>query len=227
MHAEEVASLRFLLLELRVISLRESVEDTVGWKIHPNLPFSVSRCYDWLRSDRIPCEVTARKFNEVWRTKAPLKVHVFLWMMFQDKLLTKVYRAKWSDDDPRCPICLGGQETSEHIMIHCSTAQQIWGIMRSVCGMPTNFHTLEELWAAGKHLKHPQDNSVKAKVTQLFVPAVTWALWLARNHFLFRGMKVYIENVWEMVTHLIREWGLYCVGASKICFQSGVLLVEE
>ncbi|KAK1293015.1 hypothetical protein QJS10_CPB17g00836 [Acorus calamus] len=53
--------------------------------------------------------------------------------------------------------------------------------------MPTNFHTLEELWAAGKHLKHPQDNSVKAKVTQLFVPAVAWALWLARNHFLFRG----------------------------------------
>ncbi|KAK1319294.1 UDP-glucuronate 4-epimerase 6 [Acorus calamus] len=50
--------------------------------------------------------------------------------------------------------------------------------------MPTNFHTLEELWAAGKHLKHPQDNSVKAKVTQL--PAVAWALWLARNHFLFR-----------------------------------------
>ncbi|KAK1312024.1 hypothetical protein QJS10_CPA07g00698 [Acorus calamus] len=45
--------------------------------------------------------------------------------------------------------------------------------------------SLEELWNEGRRMRSLGDKSAKAKVSQVLIPAVLWALWISRNHRLF------------------------------------------
>ncbi|KAK1292716.1 hypothetical protein QJS10_CPB17g01023 [Acorus calamus] len=225
---EEDASLSDLVYGLQGVLPLNSMADAAIWSPNPRDGFSVRGCYTWWRRN-IPIMVEiAQKFKEIWKTKSPLKVRFFLWLVYQDKLLTKSYRAKWAPrEDKTCLTCGGGEETTTHIMIDCPMAKLIWKRVSEATELKDGCDSLETLWRVGKQIHTRGDKSAKNKVSQIIIPAVLWALWISRNHFLFRGTKVYEENVWEMAKHHIKDWGTVCAGASSISFPMGFLHVEE
>ncbi|KAK1312855.1 hypothetical protein QJS10_CPA07g00031 [Acorus calamus] len=135
---------------------QEGVQDEVIWRPQPRLSFSVRGCYDWWRRDLPRFETTTVKAAEIWRPKIPLK----------EKLLTRVYRAKWVlDADTRCPLCEMEEETVLHLFIDCPFARQLWRLLKGATGMEDQFSSLTELWEAGRRLRSKGDRSVDVRIT--------------------------------------------------------------
>jgi hypothetical protein len=58
----------------------------------------------------------------VWKSKSLLKVRVFLWQMFHDKLPTALtFKRRWHGS-PLCRLC-NKPETVNHIFFECVFAQ--------------------------------------------------------------------------------------------------------
>ncbi|KAK1293626.1 S-norcoclaurine synthase 1 [Acorus calamus] len=130
---------------------QKGVQDEVLWRPQPRLSFSVRGFYDWWRRDLPRFETTALKAAEIWRPKIPLK----------EKLLTRVYRAKWVlDADTRCPLCEMEEETVLHLFIDCPFARQLWRLLKGATGMEDQFSSLIELWEAGRRLRSKGDRSI-------------------------------------------------------------------
>ncbi|KAK1283397.1 hypothetical protein QJS10_CPB21g01195 [Acorus calamus] len=72
--------------------------------------------------------------------------------------------------------------------------------------LPVVCSSMEELWHASKSLCAYRDKSARAKISQILILAVTWAIWLARNHLIFRGTPVYEENIWESIENFVKAW---------------------
>ncbi|KAK1322198.1 hypothetical protein QJS10_CPA03g01393 [Acorus calamus] len=50
-------------------------------------------------------------------TQNTLKIKAFTWLLFQEKILTKIARAKWShQEDTMCSLCGSAEETVEHLV---------------------------------------------------------------------------------------------------------------
>ncbi|KAK1264425.1 hypothetical protein QJS04_geneDACA014980 [Acorus gramineus] len=112
-------------------------------------------------------------------------------------------------------------------MLECPIAKQVWQRLAAMTEFKDGCSSLDELWRAGKSLRARGDKGVKAKVSHSFISAVAWALWIARNHLVFRGTLVYMENIWEMVMHAIKDWGRCCAGARSVSVRRGLLCIEE
>ena len=84
--------------------------------------FSTQSMYRFL-SDR---GVLNGRMQRLWKSKLPMKIKVFLWLAFQDRLPTGIVlkRRNWKGDD-RCVVCKV-IETSDHIFCHCPLAKFVW-----------------------------------------------------------------------------------------------------
>ncbi|KAK1277454.1 hypothetical protein QJS04_geneDACA016871 [Acorus gramineus] len=217
-----------LLRELYSVVLVDSVSDLVFWRPQPRLTFTTRGYYDWWCRDRPVFEATASKALEIWKPKIPLKVHIFLWKMYQERLLTKVYRGKWASvEGSTCSLCEAGEETLIHLFLECTVGRELWRRLKELTGMEDNNLTLNALWEAGKKLRRKEDRSAAGKISQSFIPVVSWTIWLARNHRIFRGSRVYMENLWESVLNYIKTWGIVCAGASRVMYIGRKIKIEE
>ncbi|KAK1323480.1 hypothetical protein QJS10_CPA02g00901 [Acorus calamus] len=93
---EEEVEFPDMLLELSLVEFNDPLPDKALWSPQPRMGFSVRSCYKWVRRDHPPLQATAMKWRKIWGPKIPLKVKAFVWLMFQERILTKTYRAKWS-----------------------------------------------------------------------------------------------------------------------------------
>ncbi|KAK1260477.1 hypothetical protein QJS04_geneDACA022540 [Acorus gramineus] len=61
--------------------------------------------------------------------------------------------------------------------------------------MSTAFLSLKELGEAGKELKWGEEDAVTAMISHTIVPTGVWTIWRTRNEKIFRGARVYQENM--------------------------------
>ncbi|KAK1296598.1 hypothetical protein QJS10_CPB15g00835 [Acorus calamus] len=56
------------------------------------------------------------------------------------------------------------------------------------------------------------------KIKRCLIPGGLWAIWKTRNVTIFDGQWFYFENLWDMISSLICEWGRVLEGAKKVDF---------
>ncbi|KAK1261940.1 putative ribonuclease H protein [Acorus gramineus] len=196
--------------------------DRVVWKPAPTDGFCVMSCYEWLSRSRLGAPQVARKHKEIWGCHVPLKVKTFMWLVYHERILTKAYLAKWSTNiNLACGLCGETEETVEHLFLLCPIAKEAWRWLCLATGMDGNFASLEELWRSGRRLRVVGDRSVATKVSQSYIPAVLWSIWLTRNLVVFRGCYPYVENICEGAVRFIVEWGCSCAGAGGVVMRGG------
>lgn len=61
----------------------------------------------------------------LWQLKSPPRVHVFLWLLSHNKLVTKDNLRKRNIMKPECLFC-AGHESIQHLMFDCIVAQNTW-----------------------------------------------------------------------------------------------------
>ncbi|KAK1295942.1 hypothetical protein QJS10_CPB15g00961 [Acorus calamus] len=113
------------------------------------------------------------------------KVHFFLWLVFNERLLTHAYRALWRpEDNVACGLC----EFAPGLPPPSTTCGP-WEVVLSRC----------------------EDRSTRGKILQSLVPEVMWALWLGRNDKIFGGVAVSAEGMWEGAKRCIASFKKSCV----------------
>ncbi|KAK1261141.1 hypothetical protein QJS04_geneDACA019039 [Acorus gramineus] len=209
------------------VVLDTGTEDQIRWKPHSSGCFSVKEAYKWWCRDRAGSSPIQRMLPQIWNPKVPLKIKIFSWLLYHNRVVTMVYRSKWNPTaSTTCILCLEEPETTQHLFCQCRIARRLWDAIGDATGLSVGFQSLEDLWAAGKDLHRPGMGKVAAHISQSIVPAGTWAIWLSRNATLFRGSRIYWENMWELFCGFVRDWGRFIAGAREVHFDNGRLRIE-
>ena len=93
-------------------------------------------------------------WNSIWRTKAPLRVAFFVWLVALGKILTVGnLRKKNMVLVNRCRMCKKDEESIDHWLLHCEYAQFLWDAFFSRFGfawvMPRGVVDLLHCWWLG------------------------------------------------------------------------------
>ncbi|KAK3189704.1 hypothetical protein Dsin_029265 [Dipteronia sinensis] len=169
---------------LESLSIVDNVQDTIGWSHDPTGSFTVKsfwRCYEGGNARG------QSNFTGVWQGVCPPKIEVFVWHLLHGRTLVKdvLHRlGSQVDSNVRCPICQESEESIDHLFLSCKWANSLWHrCMKwwdvSVC-LP---RSLKEWWESWMELCY-QKNSERAWRSLFF--AVTWSIWEARNHKVFK-----------------------------------------
>jgi hypothetical protein len=167
------------------VTLSET-RDSVQWVLEKSGAFSTSSLYN---------EITFTGFSNrglmnVWKTKVPLKIRIFLWQVINDKIRSaeQLKKRNWSGS-VACKMC-GVLESTSHIFFHCALASFCWCMCRDVLGWPF----LPSDAANVFNFCYNSSNKQTRRVLYLF-GAVSWSLWLIRNEFVFQNIVIHSPNV--------------------------------
>ncbi|WVZ77096.1 hypothetical protein U9M48_024997, partial [Paspalum notatum var. saurae] len=160
-----------LVLRVSNIMLQEE-NDIFIWDLPRNGSFTIRSMYKYLVNSNIPVP------QDIWHTKLPLKIKIFIWYLKKGVLLTKynLSRRNWHGDKS-CAFC-GRTETIQNLSFECQYAKFLWR-----CGQKHS--TLLLLGATG----------------------LCWALWLSRNDIVFAKTppKSFLQVLFRG-THWLRVW---------------------
>jgi hypothetical protein len=121
--------------------------------------------------------VVSRRMKEVWLTRVPLKVRIFMWQMFHDRLQSaeQLKKRNWKGEIS-CPLC-GVVEDVNHIMFRCVCNRFAWAVVKEALGwkqLPSSLEEFTQGWL---------DGSFKAnnRIILFCLGAMCWSLWKVRN----------------------------------------------
>lgn len=96
--------------------------DRIIWRWKSTGQFYVHSLYTWLDYGGMKDKV----YTTLWKTKIPLKIKIFMWLVKEGKILTKDNLAKkgWSGN-MTCQFC-NLVETIDHLFVTCPVISAIW-----------------------------------------------------------------------------------------------------
>jgi hypothetical protein len=181
-------------------SLHLSVEeDAVIWKFDSKGVYSVSSLYAIVNFRGImPVHIPA-----VWRIKVQPRVHVFLWLLVNNKLLSRDNLSKRQHvPDVSCVFC-SEVESVTHLFFECVVASEMWNQISMLTGikLQVNLFSVSSLWICEKTNQVP--NIVHA--------AALWSLWKLRNDLCFNGSGwSCMQVLYLKVAHTLERWKVLC-----------------
>lgn len=119
-----------------------SLLDKIVWRWHSSGQFTVKSLYKWLEYRGIKNST----YTTLWKTKFPLKIKIFLWLVRQCKILTKDNLAKngWIEDQT-CAFC-NSLETIDHFFVTYPVISSIWTWIASQNNFTFNCEHLDDIW---------------------------------------------------------------------------------
>jgi hypothetical protein len=114
----------------------------------------------------------------VWKLQVPPRIHIFLWLLTKNKILTRDNLVKMKKlDDVTCLFCTK-LETVRHFFFECCVAKNIWETISKLIGfcVGNDFEFVAKLWLNDKKYKH----------VNVLTAVVLWILWKTRNNLCFQ-----------------------------------------
>jgi zinc-binding in reverse transcriptase len=138
--------------------------------------FSINSCYSWL----IFGGIKNNSFQITWTATIPLKIKIFLWLVKQNKILTKdnLRKRGWIGNNT-CVFC-NEIETVDHLFLHCSITICIWTWITGYNNLNFQICTIEELWYLDYNIPYKDSN-----LCEIVRGAVLWTIWNERNKIIF------------------------------------------
>jgi hypothetical protein len=116
----------------------------------------------------------------VWKLQVPPRIHIFLWLLANNKLLTRDNLAKRREaEDKTCLFC-SEQETVHHVFFDCCVAKLAWESISNACSVDlgSDFKSVAKWW-----IRHEKCASLNT-----FTAAVLWSIWRLRNELCSQGV---------------------------------------
>nr|GEY82698.1 RNA-directed DNA polymerase, eukaryota, reverse transcriptase zinc-binding domain protein [Tanacetum cinerariifolium] len=160
------------------------------WNLDPIGDFSVKSVRDFIDDLMLPNEGTATR----WIKYIPLKINIFSWRVYLDKLPTRANISLRGIDIPNimCHICNSSVESSDHLFFSCKLAKDLfkkvtrWWELEYV-----DIHSYGDWLEWIKSLKFP--NRLK-DIFEAICYVLWWSIWKHRNQSIFGGMKQRLGN---------------------------------
>jgi hypothetical protein len=96
--------------------------------------------------------VTPNFLPAVWKLNVPPRIQFFLWLVSQNKILTRDNLGKRRNvDDPTCLFCKE-PESVDHLLFGCVVASRTWELVSQVVGvdMGSGYELVASLWLCNK-----------------------------------------------------------------------------
>lgn len=170
--------------------------DEFQWNLHPNSQFSVKSHYLAMVHSDVP-----NLNKNLWKLKAPLKLKIFMWLLWRGVVLTKDNLAKHNWQGSKIYDMGHKNETIKHLFFECRFARAVWSIIYAASGlsqphcMPNIFGNW--LWGIEKELK---------PLVLLGAAATYWSLWLSRNDIVFgkKNNSSALQVIFQIIHRSIR-----------------------
>jgi hypothetical protein len=114
----------------------------------------------------------------MWKIRVPPRIHIFLWLLTNNKTLTRDNLTKRINvDDKSCLFCKE-YEFVHHLFFGCCVAHLMWEHVADITGLPViiDFATLGKFWVLGR--KYVEFNVLSS--------VVIWTIWKLKITYVFR-----------------------------------------
>eukprot|EP00253_Pinus_taeda_P022290 PITA_22290 len=160
---------------------RAAPKDVLVWALPSNpLPISVKNIYAAVSPSLSPPPMIFPM--TLWKVSCPLKMVLFLWLVFYNKNLTwEVLQQRGWSGPGRCSLCLMDSESNFHLFFTCPISSFIWYDLSISFGFPhISFSFVQEAirWWSG------QSDTRRSLFTHS-----CWLIWKWRNSFIFQDAK--------------------------------------
>ncbi|GJT52968.1 RNA-directed DNA polymerase, eukaryota [Tanacetum coccineum] len=173
-----------LLVVLDSIIL-SNMEDRWFWDLNGDGVFQVKDVRNLLDETFLPkVDVPTR-----WIKSIPIKVNVFAWKLFLDRLPTRSNLARRNVNVPslECPLCSHATEDSSHLFFGCSVAKDV---LKLICRWwDLDFHDVDSYDGWLSWFKSIRLGSKSKDVLEGVFYVSWWRLWYYRNELLFAVSK--------------------------------------
>ncbi|CAN1779457.1 Putative ribonuclease H protein At1g65750 [Linum perenne] len=147
-------------------------EDQWVWGLDSKGKFTIKSAYNLLRSDN----PTSDRWSQVWSWRGPNRVRFFLWLAFQDKLLTNAQRLRRNlSSDATCSTCQDPNEDVLHIIRDCPAAREVWALIGGFDLTSVHWREQRQAWMI----------HYLSSANSLLFGLVCWCLWKSRNERVF------------------------------------------
>ena len=181
------------------LSVRKHV-DCWMWTAYRKGKYTVRSGYGLLRrQSEVPQQ---QQFHAVWKLiwqlNAPPKVVNFMWRAARDLIPTRyALFQKRLLNDASCPICGNGVESTLHVLVSCSFAQEVW--LRSGLGyFLGNIRSFKEwFFTIAQHVE----------VQRLAeMSSICWGIWRHINDLVWNHKHANVQKVISGSLGLLRYW---------------------
>lgn len=140
------------------------VEDEMVWQFSSKGTFTTQSLYKIVNFRGI----SQVHIPAVWGLKIPPRVQMFLWLLMNNRTLTRDNLAKRQKlKDETCLFC-EEKETCQHLFFDCAVARRLWQVVSDITGIAT----VTDLECIGRFWLSNKQNSLLNLVTS----AVIWSL---------------------------------------------------
>ncbi|XP_071713556.1 uncharacterized protein [Rutidosis leptorrhynchoides] len=151
----------------------------------------------------------------VWNNRVPSKVAIFHWLACKKSIPVRdilIRRHILSHShSPLCGWCNPEVETIEHLLLHCSWSHKVWSALFQWWNlrwvMPNSILNFSADWY------HDMGIGDK-KFWRLIGPATLWAIWIARNDFIFNGNYTCWTSIFRSIKLKVFLWA----STFKLCY---------
>ena len=191
-------------LWLEVVQLVSTVhlsdeEDEMIWKFTSKGTYSSQSLYKVINFRGVKLV----HVSAVWGIKVPPRVHMFLWLLINNRTLTRDNLTKRRKvEDATCLFCVEN-ESCHHLFFDCAVARRCWTVVSDILGIQVggDIVSIGQLWLSDK----------KNSVINMITSAVLWSIWKLRNELCFQrsGWKS-MEVLFYKILGLLQNWTVLC-----------------
>lgn len=140
----------------------------------------------------------------LWNSKLPSKVHVFVWRLLLNKLLTGSEltrrRVLQSAHDLVCPFCFLFEEIVHHLLFYCPTARRVWLLIFEWIGGKFP-HSEGVVVGCIRTLQSNLHDVVNSNYHGLCLVVIFWAIWSSKNDILTTTKNTfYLGGEWDFTS---------------------------
>jgi hypothetical protein len=175
------------------VQLSDQPDRTV-WRWTPSGEYSAKSTYVMLQSGS--CRFAGHKL--IWKTWAPLKVKIFLWLAFQRKHWTADRRRRHGlEAADSCYLCDQVEESIDHIITSCPFTREVWFFVLKVVGLqlPQAAQSVRSWWA---RVRSGLDSERRSGMDSLFA-LMSWQIWKERNARCFRNATATATDTLQLI----------------------------
>jgi hypothetical protein len=153
-------------------------EDEIQWELTVSKVFTTRSLYRLITSGGVNYRVA----EKLWGCKIPLKIRIFLWQVFQNRLQTaqQLKAMNWKGDVD-CKLC-SASEDADHLMFSCPLASFMWAFLNEALGWDGYPRSVNELLAEWL----PRKFGINYQTSLTCSVGFAWALWNMRNKMCFQ-----------------------------------------
>jgi hypothetical protein len=148
----------------------------------------------------------------IWQLSVPPRIHVFLWLLANNKALKRDNLHKRRHVEDRTCLFYSDLESVDHLFFKCFVVSHIWYFLSEVFNVQVgaDFESVARWWISNN----------KNVVLNLFSSATLWSIWSLRNELCFQRPS-WLGKVYAC----IRRWQVLDVHSSLL--DRNLLLLEK